>query len=73
MTSPDLEQAPDRQVVHAVGPIDACPGCAETEFLVMTAHDAVAFRCVGCAALWRYELGFVWAVQSTSEEINLRD
>ena len=53
--------------IDHLGPIESCPGCGEQDFLVVELEDAVAFRCLGCDSLWRYELGYVWAVKSSLE------
>jgi hypothetical protein len=44
-------------------PIESCPRCDGSEFIVDVRHDSPTFRCRRCGALWRYELGYVWSVE----------
>ncbi|GEM_PF-5464308 len=55
-------------IVHHLGPIDECPGCGGRDFLIRDLDDFVAWNCLGCGALWRYELGYVWPVAPRSTE-----
>lgn len=51
-------------IVHNLGPLDRCPGCEGSDFLVDESDGLVIFRCLGCGESWRYELGYVWRVAS---------
>lgn len=48
-------------VVHEMGPIERCPACDGTDFLI-DERNGVIFRCLGCGQGWAYELGWVWPV-----------
>jgi hypothetical protein len=42
-----------------VTPFDTCPRCGDHRFHVEPTDDGAAFRCLGCAARWQYELGYL--------------
>lgn len=57
-------------VPHAIdhlGPVRSCPGCGSRDFQVQQQHEIVVFVCTGCDTAWRYELGFVWAVERSDD------
>jgi hypothetical protein len=43
-------------------PFDTCPRCLGHRFHVEATDDGVVFRCLGCAARWQYELGYIRGV-----------
>ena len=53
-------------VVDGIGPLEACPSCGHGQFVVEEPRWWVAFRCLGCSRIWRYELGHVWELDPTS-------
>ena len=55
------------------GPVDACPTCDERDFMTESQGDVVVFRCLMCGIGWRYELGFVWAVDSDPSDTDKAD
>jgi hypothetical protein len=60
--SPQPSQRPP--IVHNLGPLDRCPGCGGSDFLVDEPEGLLVFHCLGCDESWRYELGYVWRVAS---------
>lgn len=60
------ELGPEDDATADVGetwPIEACPRCDGREFELDLRHDTTVFRCRECNACWKYELGFVWAME----------
>ncbi len=49
-------------------PLESCPACGSHDFLIEE-HPEIVFRCLGCATGWRYQLGYVWAVEAPSAEM----
>ncbi len=44
-------------------PLESCPDCGSHDFLIEE-HPEIVFRCLGCATGWRFQLGYVWAVDA---------
>ena len=47
-------------------PFTLCPDCGSHDFVTRRAGDDVVFTCVGCAASWRYLLGYLVSVPDPS-------
>ncbi len=62
MIRPTQTDRSEQPVAHAIGPLDRCPECGGSDFLVDEPDGLVVFHCLGCDGSWRYELGYVWRV-----------
>ncbi len=40
-------------------PFTACPDCHNRDFIAEDGDGTVIFTCLGCAASWRYSLGYL--------------
>ena len=53
-------------ITRSPWPFSACPDCGGHDFAVTPVDDDVVFTCRGCAASWRYLLGYLVSVAPPS-------
>ena len=46
-------------VLHDPWPFHQCPHCGHADFLAEDHIGTLFFKCLGCAATWRYSLGYL--------------